>query len=74
MKPDPKQNKENAYKSAYSTEPAGVNTLFLSEESNVAKTTTVETLGTDTLYLLFVLLWCQECVKVDLGRDIYVEA
>lgn len=40
-------------------------------KSNVAKTTTLEMFGTDTLYLHSVLLRCQECVKVDLGKDIY---
>lgn len=30
--------------------------------------------GTDTLYLHSVPLCCQECVKVDLGRDIYTKA
>lgn len=43
-------------------------------KSNVAKTTTLETFGTDTLYLHSVLLHCQECVKVDLGKDIHTGA
>lgn len=30
--------------------------------------------GIDTLYLRSVLLCCQECVKVDLGWDIYTAA
>lgn len=30
--------------------------------------------GTDTLYLHSALLCCQECVKVDQGRAIYMEA
>ena len=46
----------------------------LSDESNVAKTTTVKRCGTDTVYVCYLLSWCQECVKVELGRDIYIEA
>lgn len=46
----------------------------LSGKSNVTITTTVELFGSDTLYLHSVLLCCQACVKLDLGRDIYTEA
>ena len=76
VKPDLKDNrvKVRGYMGAYSVQPAGVNALSLIWGDLMLPKPQHNRFGSDTLYLHTVRRCCQECVKVDLGWNIYTEA